>query len=73
MAERQFAILQYSGKTASLATCELCHLKFFTPSELWNKPDKAERYLREKFQWHECKVGLQELPRRGRSIPLAQL
>jgi hypothetical protein len=30
----------------------------FTPSELKNNPVEAEMYLREKFQWHECKVGL---------------
>jgi hypothetical protein len=55
MPERRFAILKYSGKTPSLATCELCHLKFFTPSELKNNIVEAEMYLREKFEWHECK------------------
>jgi hypothetical protein len=63
MAERRFAILKYSGKTPLLATCELCHLKFFTPRET-TKPDEAETYLREKFQWHECKVGLKTKPLR---------
>jgi hypothetical protein len=58
MPERRFAILKYSGKAPSLAACEFCHLKFFTPSELKNNPVEAEMYLREKFQWHECKVGL---------------
>jgi hypothetical protein len=64
MAERRFAILKYNGKTPTLAMCERCHLKFFTPRELTNKPVEAEMYLREKFQWHECKVGLKtKLPR----------
>jgi hypothetical protein len=54
MAERRLVILMYSGKTPSLAMCDACHLKFFAPRDLMNKPVDAEMYLREKFTWHEC-------------------
>ena len=62
MPERRFAILKYSGKTPALATCELCHLKFFTPSELKHKPVDAEMYLREKFEWQLRSDGIAYIP-----------
>jgi hypothetical protein len=63
MPERRFKILKYSGKTPTLATCELCDLKFFIPNDSKLKLVEAEMYLREKFQWHDCKVGLKKSPR----------
>ena len=51
-------ILQYIGKTPFFAKCEMCGLKFFTPKELTKKPVEAEANLRERFNSHECKVGL---------------
>jgi len=56
MAERRLVVLKYSGKTPSLAMCEKCHLKFFTPRELNKDPVKAEAVLRLKFEAHECKI-----------------
>jgi len=47
--ERRFVILKYMRKTASMATCERCHLKFFTPLELIREPVEAENNLRDKF------------------------
>ncbi len=52
--ERQFVILKYIHKTASLATCGRCHLKFFTPLELIREPLEAENSLRDKFASHKC-------------------
>jgi len=56
MAERQLAILRYRNQTPSLATCERCHIKFFTPSELLARPAEAGDHLREKFASHTCKL-----------------
>ena len=54
MTEQQLVILRYVHKTPILATCEFCHLRFFTPLELTGKPREAEEYLREKFASHSC-------------------
>ena len=43
------------GKTPFLATCERCHLKFFTPTQLSRKPVEAEQNLRERFDIHKCR------------------
>jgi len=56
--ERCLTILKYSGKTPALALCDRCHLKFFTPKELFREPMEAEGNLREKFEMHDCKVTL---------------
>ncbi len=48
-------ILQYLGKTPAMASCAKCRLKFFTPSELLNKPRRATDYLWGKFASHACK------------------
>ena len=55
MAERAFVILKRIHATPSLAACERCHLKFFTPLELMGKPREAEEHLRDKFASHTCK------------------
>src|SRR2546423_9969457 len=41
MLERRLLFLKYMGTTPFLATCERCHLKFFTPRELGGKPVEA--------------------------------
>jgi len=61
MAERLFVILRYVHKTPILASCEFCHIKFFTPLELTGKPREAEEHLRDKFASHTCKPSLVEL------------
>jgi len=55
MADPRFVILKYMHKTPSLATCERCHIKFFTPLELIGRPLEAEDHLREKYANHTCK------------------
>jgi len=55
MTERRFVILKYMLKTPRLATCERCHIKFFTPLELMGKPLEAEDHLRGKFADHTCR------------------
>ena len=55
MLERRLLILKYMGKTPFLATCERCHLKFFTPTQLSRKPVEAEQNLRERFDIHKCR------------------
>jgi hypothetical protein len=54
-ADSRFVILKYVHKTPSLATCERCNIKFFTPSELMGRSLQAEDHLREKFASHTCK------------------
>jgi len=36
--ERRFVILKYMRVTPSLATCDRCHLKFFTPLDVIRDP-----------------------------------
>jgi hypothetical protein len=55
MFERRLLILKYMGKTPFLATCERCHLKFFTPTQLNGKPVEAEQNLQERFDIHKCR------------------
>jgi hypothetical protein len=62
MDELGFVILQRERKTPSLAMCERCKIKFFTPRELSDNPVKAEEFLRGRFADHECK--LRDFPRR---------
>ena len=57
MRERRFLILKYMQKTPSLATCEGCHVKFFTPLDLMGESRKAEEHLLDKFASHKCKPG----------------
>ena len=54
MADRAFVILKYVNRTPSLASCAQCQHKFFTPNTYYNDPLGAERYLREKFDYHDC-------------------
>ena len=58
MAERLFVVLRHIHKTPSLATCECCHIKFFTPLELMREPLEADHYLRDKFASHTCRPSL---------------
>jgi hypothetical protein len=56
MVERSFKILQrFGNQVPSMASCSRCHYKFLTPSKLQRDPIRAEQYLREKFDFHECK------------------
>jgi len=55
MLDRRLLILKYVSKTPFLATCERCHLKFFTPRELGHKPSEAGQNLRNKFEIHKCR------------------
>ncbi len=55
MLEKRLSILQYLGKTPFFATCERCHIKFFTPRELGRKPVEAEQNLQNRFEIHKCK------------------
>ena len=55
MIEKRMLILKYMGKTPFLASCERCHLKFFTPRELSRKPAEAEQNLKNRFEIHECR------------------
>jgi hypothetical protein len=55
MTQSSFIILKHMRKAPSMATCERCHIKFFTPLELLSDPMKAENHLRNKFVVHECK------------------
>jgi hypothetical protein len=52
--ERRFVILKYMRVTPSLATCDRCHLKFFTPLDVIRDPLDAEQNLRGKFASHTC-------------------
>jgi hypothetical protein len=56
MSEQRFVILKYVGKTASMATCERCHVKFFIPMAFLNDPEGAEEHLRQKYAEHNCRI-----------------
>jgi hypothetical protein len=64
MLEPHFAILKLSGKAPAMAECKVCHLKFFTPQNLFQDAIQAEAHLREKFAMHDCKRPYWELPSR---------
>jgi len=53
MLERRLSVLKYLGKTPFFATCERCHIKFFTAREL--KLVEAEQNMQEKFDSHKCR------------------
>jgi hypothetical protein len=53
--QRQLIILKYMRQVPTLATCERCHLKFFTPLHLVHLPDMAAENLWQKFQEHTCR------------------
>ena len=56
MAERSFLIVRTSvDKVPFVASCTKCQYKFFTPSDFPRDPVRAEQYLREKFDRHECR------------------
>ena len=55
MLERRLLVLQFMGKAPFLATCERCHLKFFTPRELGHKLVEAEQNMQERFDSHKCR------------------
>jgi hypothetical protein len=56
MDESGFVILKRERKTPSLAMCQRCKIKFFTPRELSDRPTEAEEYLWSRFRAHDCKV-----------------
>jgi hypothetical protein len=51
----RFIILKYMGKSPSMATCERCHVKFFTPLHLIKNPLKAKGNLHDQFSQHTCR------------------
>jgi hypothetical protein len=53
-----FTILRYKNGVPCMASCIKCGLKFFTLADKFlNDPVGAERFLRDKFAGHECKIG----------------
>jgi len=55
MAPRSFKIIQrFGNQVPAMASCSCCQYKFFTPNSLKRDPEAAERYLREKFDAHQC-------------------
>jgi len=54
MPERTFIILRYVNKVPAMASCAKCQLKFFTSDTYHNDLFGAERYLRQKFEEHQC-------------------
>jgi len=52
---RNLIVLKYMRDTPAMATCEWCHLKFFTPLELIKSPVDALEHLHKKFGLHECR------------------
>ena len=59
MAQRSLVILKYNEhKVPTMASCSVCHYKFFTASSLLRDLLKAERYLLFKFEKHECSVDI---------------
>ncbi len=54
--ERRLIVLKYIGRTPHLATCEKCHIKFFTALDLIGAPDGAQEYLSTKSQEHRYKA-----------------
>jgi hypothetical protein len=65
MNEQGFVIIKREQKTPSLAMCQRCEIKFFTPRELSSDPIKAEAFLWNRFSDHKCKV--RDFPVRTRS------
>ncbi len=56
MDELGFAIIKWERETPSLAMCQHCEIKFFTPRELSNDPIRAKEFLWGRFSSHRCKV-----------------
>jgi hypothetical protein len=56
MDEQDFIVIKHQRKTPSLAMCQRCEFKFFTPRELSNDPIEAEAFLWGRFKAHKCKV-----------------
>jgi hypothetical protein len=54
MPDSDFVILKRERKIPSLAMCDKCKIKFFTPHELTNNPREAAAYLFRKFAGHNC-------------------
>ena len=70
MDELGFTILRHDRKTPSLAMCQRCKIKFFTPRELSDDPIKAEAFLWGRFNVHKCKV--QDFPVRTQKTAVNQ-
>jgi hypothetical protein len=56
MLDSDFVILKREGQTPSLAMCQRCKIKFFTPRELTHKRNEAEIFLWGRFVEHKCRV-----------------
>jgi hypothetical protein len=69
MPEREFKIIKWFGnKVPAMASCTQCQYKFVTPNSLKRDPEAAEKYLREKFNFHECREP--DRPKDGKSVSL---
>ena len=56
MDEQGFVVIKRERKTPSLAMCQRCKIKFFTPRELSNDPIEAEAFLWGRFNARKCKT-----------------
>lgn len=56
MQDSDFVILKREHQTPSLAMCQRCKIKFFTPRELTDKRNEAENFLWGRFVEHKCHV-----------------
>jgi len=54
--DSDFVILKRERQTASLAMCQRCKIKFFTPRELTDKRNEAEHFLWNRFFDHKCLI-----------------
>lgn len=62
MNEGGFLILTYTGKTPSMAMCQMCELKFFLPIPFEGTSAGAEDHLRQKYADHRCKLTVAAKP-----------
>ncbi len=51
---RSLLILKYKDRVPIVASCTACHRKFFTTATLLHDPHRAEQYLLEMFDQHQC-------------------
>ena len=56
MPDPDFVILKRELQTPSLAMCQRCKVKFFTPRELSDKRNEAEDFLWGRFFVHKCRM-----------------
>jgi len=54
MVQRSLIFLKYKDGVPMVASCSVCHRKFFTLVKIFENARMAEKYLLEKFDQHEC-------------------